>query len=188
MSGSSVAPACAATEVHNFTDEDVFSARKTRGRIKEPIAITPPIETLGVKTGIDMTHDLESKPFSTQNEPPRYGVGTSNLAVDYVTDVDPDTDRPEREAAIWARAELLTRAEKAYCRNVGPSSIGDCDCWPSPSHSFTSISQNSGTYVVLASAHQIKAVYRLEPRGKLKRMKRWPAEIVGKGETPAEAA
>jgi len=126
----------------------------------------------------------------TQNKipvtPPPPGVGASNSAITYLSDdprtwEDLDLDFDVPASYVWYRAELLVRAYRAYKRPLdrawqqsGSSAAGSRS--PTPDRSFTHW-HNNATYIVIGDYDGPCAVYRLDNKNKLKRLKRWPREI-----------
>jgi hypothetical protein len=124
----------------------------------------------------------------TQNQtpvgPPPPGVGASNSVITYLSDTDcawQGWDYDGRTGCVWERTSLLMRAYCAYHRRPsrahqqsGSSAVE----WrsPTPDKSFTQWHHNV-IYVVIGDYEGPCAVYRLDNRDKLKRLKRWPKEI-----------
>jgi len=108
------------------------------------------------------------------------GVGCSNAVITYFSDIEwpGDEYRDDRESNVWCRAELILRAFNAFTRSDKRHSYEDAldGLWPSPDWSFT-CTEADFTYVVLGSKLGAVAVYRLDSRHKLKRLKRWPATV-----------
>ena len=106
------------------------------------------------------------------------GVGASNAVVAYESDAAFQDDEDLLKDSVWDRAGLIMRAFKAYKRSIDAFSYEDAgfDQWPSPTHSHTDW-MGGVTYILLNYPDGIVAVYRLDSRRKLKRMKRWPKEL-----------
>lgn len=66
--------------------------------------------------------------------------------------------------------ELTSRAYAAYFRSEGAAA-------DQPSNTSGPVEWQGMTYVVLANAARILAVYRVRTSGALKRLRRWPSQI-----------
>ena len=111
--------------------------------------------------------------------PPLISLGSSNRVVTYLSDLDANWDRQDRLETQHYRAKLIARACIAYLYN---SNFGDTLDFPEvPSEECSFICTDESTerrYVVLGgAAGELLAVYRLDSRWKLKRLRRYPITI-----------
>ena len=67
-------------------------------------------------------------------------------------------------------SDIMRRAMRAYFRSEGEGA-------QQPSNASWVEEHNDRCYAVLHNANGILAVYRIQPRGTLKRLRRWPAAL-----------
>jgi hypothetical protein len=84
------------------------------------------------------------------------GVGGSNAAVTYLSDIEwnDDKSREEREDAVWSRARLILRAFDSFCAEHKAYSwdMAPREGWPSPNWSYT-LTHDGKTFVTLGKAN-----------------------------------